>query len=472
MFAATAVAISGIPLCIVIAPMLLGTILIAAHVVDLFTPLGAEQWAALHDAIFVGPTVYRKLTGQPTAVSWRALTMIYIAPGALLVVVAWPFVRLLARRAGAGSLLHRLHSRLPYPSRMVEQQTVNVIAEMAVAAGVSPPAVRVIDSATVNAVAIGLSLNDATILVTSGFLERLDRDERQAIIAHLVGSVGNGDLEIAATIFSVFETWALVATLLETPLSAGRRAFIRKFVRLAYEEVHGRANEREVRAVVDALLAGVGPEAEDFITTIENIFPESPRQGCYIILVQVPLMAVLGLGSIVAKESTNLFVLLLLGPWLGAMWRARRSLADATAVELTRNPTALAKAVRTLDASDVEVPGGWPVHFLFPVWVPLTNQPAGDTVAASTNLARMRLETESRLRRLAALGASMESVARVRLWTRIRDVKEWKELGAMIGLAVLVTAGLAVLMAITVVSASLILIGLWHVLGWISRLAS
>lgn len=472
MFAATAVALSGIPLCIVIAPLLLGAILIIAHVIDLFAPLGAEQWAALHDAVFVGPTIYRKLTGQPTAVSWPTLTMIYLAPGAALVVVAWPFVRLLTRHAGAGSLLHRLHSRPPDPSRMVEQQIVNVVAEMAVAAGVSPPAVRVIDSATVNAVAVGLSIDDATLLFTSGFLERLDRDERQAIVAHLVGSVGNGDLEIAATIFSVFETWALVATLLETPLSAGRRAFIRKFVRLAYEEVRGRADEREVRAVVDSLLAGVGPDAEDFITTIENISPESPRQGCYIILVQVPLMAVLGLGSIVAKESTNLFVLLLLGPWLGAMWRARRGLADAMAVQLTRNPSALAQAVRTLDTCDVEVPGGWPVHFLFPVWVPLTDQPPGDTAVASANLARMRLTTEPRLRRLAALGASGEPAVGVRLWSRVRDVTEWKDLGKLIGLSVLVTAALAVLMAITVVSASLILIGLWYVLRWISKLVS
>jgi hypothetical protein len=287
-----------------------------------------------------------------------------------------------------------------------------------------------------------------------------------------VGSVGNGDLEIASTIFSVFGTWALVATLLETPLSAGRRAFVRKFVRLAYDEVRGRADEREVRAVIDALLAGVGPEAEDFITTIENISPESPLHGCAIILFQVPLMVVLGLGSIVGKEATNLFVLLLLGPWLGAMWRARRSLADAMAVQLTRNPSALARAVHTLGESDVEVPGGWPVHFLFPVWVQPTDQRPTETASASANLARMRLETEPRLRRLAALGASMESPAGVRRWSQIRDPKAWTELGSTIGLAILVTAGLALLLAITVVSASLILIGLWYLLRWISKLAS
>ena len=317
-FAITAVAIAGLPLCVVIAPLLLGGLLVIAHVVDLFAPLGAAEWAALHDAIFVGPTISRKLGGQETAISWGALAMIYIAPGAALMLVAWPFVRLLSRRAGVGSLLHRLQSRAPDPTRLAEQQMVNVVLEMAVAAGVPAPRVRVIDSDAVNAVAVGLSVDDAMVLVTNGFLGRLDRDERQAVVAHLVGSVGNGDLEIAATILSVFETWVLVAMLLETPLSARRRAFVRKFFRLARAEVRGRADEAEARAVIDSLLAGVGPDAEDFMTMIEAIEPKSAKHGCFIILVQLPLIAVLGLGTIAAKQSTNLFTLLVFGPWLSA----------------------------------------------------------------------------------------------------------------------------------------------------------
>ena len=117
MFAITAVAIAGLPLCVVIAPLLLGGALIVAHVVDLFAPLGTENWAILHDAIFVGPTIYRKLLGHETAISWRAFGIIYIAPAAGLMVLAWPFVRLLSRRAGVGSILHRFHSRSPDPTR-------------------------------------------------------------------------------------------------------------------------------------------------------------------------------------------------------------------------------------------------------------------------------------------------------------------------------------------------------------------
>ncbi len=452
-----------------IAPPLLGGVLVVAHLIDLIEPLGPAEWAALHDAVFVGPTLYRMLLGHETAISWRALAVLYMAPGALLMVVTWPFVRLLSRRAGVGSLLRRLDSRPPDPRRLAEQQMVNVVGEMAVAAGVRAPSVGVIESAAVNAVAVGLTTNDATILVTNGFLERLDRDERQAVVAHLIGSVGNGDLEIAATIFSVFETWALVAALLETPLSARRRAFVRRFVRLAYQAARGRADEREARAMVDALLIGSGQDVDDFITMVESVHPSSVGNGCYIMLVQIPLIAVVGLGMVVARESTNLFTVLVLSPWLGAMWRARRYLADATAVQLTRHPEALASAVRTLDTCNVEVPGGWPVHFLFPVWVAPTDQSAAHFAGASTNTARMRVEAEPRLRRLARLGALENDGSHVRLAQRIRSaMPSWSDIGGLVGLTILAGALIAVLMVVLVLSASLLLMVLWYVLRWIT----
>jgi hypothetical protein len=233
--------------------------------------------------------------------------------------------------------------------------------------------------------------------------------------------------------------------------------------------VRGRADEGEARAVIDSLLAGVGPDAEDFMAMIEAIEPRSAKHGCFIILVQLPLIAVLGLGTIAAKQSTNLFTLLVFGPWLSAMWRARRGLADASAVQLTRNPSALASAVRTLATCDVEVPGGWPVHFLFPVWVPADRPPNEEFPGASTYVARMRLEPEPRLRRLAALGASPEPQHHVRLAARIRAaLPSWRELGSFIGLAILAVALIATLVAVTVLSASLILMLLWYVLRWVA----
>src|SRR5687768_7512030 len=272
-FAVVAVVIAAVPLCVLIAPLLLGSLLVAAHIVNLVAPIGAEQWAMLREAIFVGPTIYRKHAGQDTLITWRALVGVYLVPPAAFMLLAWPFVYLVSRRAGAGVLRDLFISRAPDTTRLTEQQIVNVVGEIALAANVPTPAVRVTGSATVNAVALGLGVNDVTVLVTHGFLERLNRDERQAIVAHLIGSVGNGDLEIAATILSVFETWALGAALLETPLSKSRRAFVRKFVRLAYDEVRGRADENEARAAISALLEGAIPDIDEVMGAFEHLHP-------------------------------------------------------------------------------------------------------------------------------------------------------------------------------------------------------
>lgn len=472
-FAVVAVAIAAVPLCVLIAPLLLGGLLVIAHIVNLVAPLGAEQWAMLREAIFVGPTIYRKLVGQDAVITWRALVGLYLAPPATFMLLAWPFVYLLSRRAGARVLVDMFISRSPDTTRLTEQQMVNVVGEMALAANVPPPAVRVTGSPTVNAAALGLGVNDVTVLVTHGFLERLNRDERQAIVAHLIGSVGNGDLEIAATIFSVFETWALGAALLETPLSARRRAFVRKFFRLAYAEVRGQADESEAREVISALLGGSTTDIDEVIGAFEHLQPKSVRQGCFLVLVRVPIFALVGLSAIAAREATNLFTVLVLGPWLSAMWRARRRLADATAVQMTRNPEALASAVRTLDTSDVEVPRGWLVHFLFPVWVQVTTQSAADLIAPVTNMPRMRLETEPRLRHLAALGASMAAGERVGTVARFRAVlPSWSDLRELAWLVLLASGAVLLLVLLSMVGASVALMALWYLLRGIATLVS
>ena len=265
-FAVVAVGLAGIPLCVLASPLLFGLVLFGGHLVDLIAPLSEAQWDKLHDVAFALPNVWAKIRGRPVDVPWSTLAMLYVAPGALFMLLSWPFIQLLSRTAGAGMMLRRLGSRDPNPSVLAEQQLANVVQEMAIAAGVPPPAVRIIESPAVNAVAIGLTTDDAVLLATTGFLDRLDRDERQAIVAHLVGSVGNGDLEIAAIILSVFQTWGLVALLLETPLDASRRALVRRFVGLSMQAARGRVDAEDARALLDRLLGGgeFGVALEEF----------------------------------------------------------------------------------------------------------------------------------------------------------------------------------------------------------------
>lgn len=471
-FAVVAVALAGIPLCVVVSPLIFGAVLIVAHAIDLVAPLSPDQWESLRDIAFALPGFWQKATDRPAALAWTALVALYVVPGASVMLLAWPFITGLSRRAGAGTVLRRIASRAPDATVLREQQLVNVVQEMAVAAGVRTPAVRLIESPAVNAVAIGLTSDDATILATTEFLVRLDRDERQAIIAHLVGSVANGDLEIAAVILSVFETWGLVTLLLETPLDARRRSLVRRLLRLSRDGLRGRADVEDARSVLDALLAGGSFEFDEFISNLESITPKSAAHGCYIILVQIPIIATIGLASIAAKQSISLVTALVLGPWLSAMWRARRRLADASAVQLTRNPGALARAIRDLAASDVEVAGGWAVNFLFPVWPPVTERSAAQQTEVAASIVGMRLDPEPRIERLAALGAAMDlGNEAVHLGVRARLRKRlpaWSDVrtAALWGIAAIVSV--AVLIFATLAAASLLLIALWYVLQWVS----
>jgi Zn-dependent protease with chaperone function len=473
-FAVFAVGLAGIPLCVLISPLLFGLVLMGAHLFDLVAPLSETQWDRLHDVAFALPNLWNRVRGKPVDLPWGVLALLYVAPGALFMLLAWPFVQLLSRTAGAGMMLRRLASRGLDPAVLKEQQLGNVVQEMAVAAGVAPPAVRIIESPAVNAVAIGLTTEDAVILATTGFLERLDRDERQAIVAHLIGSVGNGDLEIAALILSVFQTWGLAALLLETPLDPRRRRLVRRFVELSARAVRGRVDREEARALLERLLNGGGLEFEEFFANLETISPRSVAHGCYIILIQIPVIATVGLASIAAKQSTALFTTLVLGPWLAAMWRARRRLADATAVQLTRNPGALARAVQTLEGCDVEVSGGWVVNFLFPVWPPVTEQSAARQTEIASNVIGMRLDPKLRLERLAALGASLESGGATQTGgfaARLRNaLPDWRELGTFVGWGLVALVLVAILIAVTLAAASILLMGLWLVLRWVTAL--
>ena len=466
-FALIAVAVSGIPLCAIVAPLLIGAMIAIMHLADLVIDIPAEVWNRLHDVVFALPNVWSAVRGKPVEMAWGSVALVYVVPGAVLMLVAWPFILVLARRAGASVIMRHLPSRPIDVANPVERQLSNVVEEMAIAAGVQPPSVRIIESSAVNALAVGLRSDDAVLLATEGFLDNFNRDERQAIVAHLVGSVGNGDLEIAATILSVFATWGLIALILEAPYNARRRFAVRRFVRLAAVTLKGRAEPNEAEDVLDHLLSGSSWDMT-MIDDIYEIQPRSVRHALTIMFIQLPVIAVLGLASITARMSSALYTAIGLGPWLAAMWRARRRLADASAVQLTRNPTALAHAVATFDKNSVEVEGGWVAYFLFPVWVPVTAQNANRPEAAS-NVIGMRLEAAPRTEDIVALGAMLDAaVHRPDLRTRLARLGTWKDLRTAVVWGVVAIAFSFILIVATLAAASVILIVIWKVLDWLT----
>jgi len=78
----------------------------------------------------------------------------------------------------------------------VERKILNIVEEMAIASGMPVPRVYLMDEDGINAFAAGWSPNDAVIGVTRGCVEALSRDELQGVIAHEFSHILNGDMKL------------------------------------------------------------------------------------------------------------------------------------------------------------------------------------------------------------------------------------------------------------------------------------
>jgi Zn-dependent protease with chaperone function len=462
-FAVVAVALSGLPLCLLISPPLFGLTIIVAHLVDLIAPVPESWWSGIEQVARAVPNAWSAVRGHGGDVPWRLLLAAVVLPGAIAMLLAWIWLRLLFRHVGVGGLLQRLRARPPRKDVLEELQIINIIEEMAIAAGVPPPAVMLIDSAAANAAAVGLTIDDATILVSQGLLE-LDRDSRQAILGHVVASVANGDLKIASLILSVFQTWGVLALLIDTPFGPRSRSAIRQFVTTSRRAWRNDGDRRTAARMLDRLMDGAGMSYDDlFEHTLISETTRSPWEGLF---VSVPLYVTFGVGAVAAKAAIALFTLLVFGPWVALLWRSRRRLADATAVQLTRHPDALARAVTLMEGRNVAIEDGAPVSFLFPFWTRWTpDAPPRDDVM--THVVGTQLEFEKRLASLRVLGASPTETAGKSAKTPQTAAEKRQELFTFIGWGLLAIGLVAACVAFNLLSTSLLLWGVWAVLRFV-----
>jgi Zn-dependent protease with chaperone function len=96
----------------------------------------------------------------------------------------------------------------PQTTDLHERRLLNIVEEMAIASGVPVPAVYVLDDeSSLNAFAAGLTTSDAVVTVTRGTLEKLNRDELQGVVAHEFSHILNGDMrlnvKLAAIVFGI-----------------------------------------------------------------------------------------------------------------------------------------------------------------------------------------------------------------------------------------------------------------------------
>jgi Zn-dependent protease with chaperone function len=132
----------------------------------------------------------------------------------------------LSRLAGGGEVVARMAGgRVVDPGTrdLLERRLVNVVEEMALASGIPVPRVYVLDNEpTINAFAAGHSVNDAIVAVTRGTLTRLSRDELQGVIGHEFSHILNGDMRLNLRLIGVLFGLLMIAMFGRFMMEMGR----------------------------------------------------------------------------------------------------------------------------------------------------------------------------------------------------------------------------------------------------------
>ncbi len=248
----------------------------------------ANAWLTL---VFLPQEVIHHLGGRGPTLAKTGLLFI----GIIACASCWK-VRQLARRGGEAVVAGLGAVALDNQADPQTRQLHNVVAEMALAAGVPVPRLYLLpDEPAINAFISGYGPADATLCLTRGALQHLTRDELQGVIAHEFSHLFNGDMRLNLRLVGWLYGISLIADL-------GRELFSER------HSTTGRADGNHLLGwLLGTLLLVVG--------------------GC------------------------GLFCANLIQ---AAVTRSRERLADASAVQFTRHPQGLAEALKRIAAHPLQ----------------------------------------------------------------------------------------------------------------------
>lgn len=235
-----------------------------------------------------------------SALPWKAISITSLV---LILVISIVILSKQAELSKGGRVVAQaLGGELLIKANANEQQKVllNVVAEMAIAAGVPVPPVYLLPEKSINAFAAGYSPADAVIGITQGCLDLLSRDELQGVVAHEFSHILNGDMRMNIRLIA----------LLHGILFIGHAGYY--------------------------LLRSSGRS-----TTVLSSGRSSKNNGGGLLGLALGLMVLGYLGSFFG----NLIK--------AAVSRQREFLADASAVQFTRNPQGIAGALKAIGAASV-----------------------------------------------------------------------------------------------------------------------
>ncbi len=351
----------GLVLSAILTPAVLGELAILFGIAGIFLPVG---WIGRITVDGYGALVGNLAAGTAHPLQFAVGLFFLVGPGMIITYLLWRWLYRVFVRFGVGGVLLSLGAREPHAGDLEEQQLVNIVEEMAIADGIAPPRVMLLDSDASNAAMIGASPETATMVVSRRMLDDLDRDETQGVLGQLIGAAGNGDLAIALKIAAVFQVYGLLMTILMLPMSSYARHAFWNLLKLSMASSTDASAKAELTN--ELLLRASRPDGLDDLTEFMN-FERNDISNVrkVFILVRAMIFFPLILGVLFAYIVLLMVVLFVLGPLLAFTWRTRVYLADATSVQLTRNPDGLAEALTKLMRTGALIPGSQMVSHLF-----------------------------------------------------------------------------------------------------------
>ncbi len=329
------VALSGLAICVLLAPLgvaLIGLALdlanLAVRVPNLIGPLG--DWLSAGRFGWDRPTV--------------AVVLCLPLPGIVVLALgAWRMQRLLPRDHAA-LLRSTLGARDPRSGDLDEIQLRNLVEEIAIAASRRPPAVLMLDHASSNLGWIG-GADGATLVVTRGLLDALGRDQTQALVALAIASIGNGDGAMATRLVRTVQVIGLLVLFSHLAFSSDARRAMAPVIGLG----RGEADDAARLELLQRMLADPWHVPDD---------PTNPRRGMNTPnrltpreWLTLPIMGSMMIGIVLIPFLSMISFM----PMVGLLWRRRRLLADATVVQFTRHPQALGEALLAVEARPTQL---------------------------------------------------------------------------------------------------------------------
>jgi Zn-dependent protease with chaperone function len=351
--------VMGIPLTLVLTPLLYTLGMVVLETLNHFSPQ-PELLQQANDLAKLGLRVADYVINQRGTLNPGELTaglLLVLLPGMVFAYGLWFAMLAMFRHGGVGGTLASMNAREPNQADLKELQLADAAQEMAIAAGLPAPKIMLADSSGANAAAVGTSAHDARIVISRRLLDDLDRDQLQAILAHLIGSIGNGDLGIAFTVTSVFETSGLLINIINAPFGKESRSQLWRVARYMLGGGTPEKRAADAAEIAESLATSVDGDTPDMDQYFKKGNPGLIKKAYR--LVMFPLMFT----NMAIRLTLWMFLNVLLGPSMAMLWRTRRYLADASSVELTRNPDALARALQCLSEDDTAFDSGdWATH--------------------------------------------------------------------------------------------------------------